>query len=854
MTVSRAEDEVFLFALRLDQTTLSAAFPGFPVKGGFLLPLGELCRLLDLAVDVDPTRGLADGFLIEEKRRFHLDVRAGTVEIRGIKAFIDRSLLEQHTDDIYVDARLLSTWLPVDLLIVQRSATVTAIPREPLPLQLRWKRERESGRSRSEREAPNYPRIADPYLPYEVPFVDETLRATVQSLPGAENKLHGQSTTFATADFTELSTSLFATLDSQLGLTEYHAAAGRRDPNAGLLGPLHATEFAFGEVLNPGLNLLVQPYAGAGVLVTNIPLQQQNAFDRHSFKGDLPPGWQVELYRNQALVAFQTARPDGRYEFLNLALFYGWNDFRLVFYGPQGQRREDVVRFDVSENQTPAGTFQYRLVGNDPTTTGPRGQFEARHGLTQQLAANFALARVNYDGLSHTYTEAGLQGFWKPLSASFTAASDTLGGTIEELGLRTRVGTLSLTAKHAELQHGFASEVFRPFYGPLRNRSTLEASALLPSLERSWFTVDFGLSRDPLVAGGQVDRLYNRLSTSYLGYYLSNQITRTVGRGEASGFPATTTGELLGSTFFRTFSLRGQATYRVGTGAKVDALAVMAETAFLPLLLLRAGVTHTLVTGNTLVQVGANKSQGTFSLGLELSYSRSTRFLADLTLRVGLGREPRRGRLLAQAQGLASQGAISARAFVDTNGNGRMDPGEKGAEGVGFLVNGASHPVLTDKHGIAFLANLNGDLDANIAVASSTLEDPLMRPGKPGIRLTPRPGHVTQVDVPLVLFGEINGTVFVKKDGATQELPSLSLDLVDSHGKVIRRVRTAYDGFYTLPDIPPGTYELRISEGEARRFGLRVPRPRPVHIARDGTVLDGLNVVLDPVVTKVDRP
>jgi len=141
LTVSRTEEEVFLFALRLDQSTLSAAFPGFPVQDGFLLPLGELCRLLDLAVEVDPLRGLAEGFLIQEERRFRLDVLQGTVEIHGVKTFLDRSLIEQHTDDIYVDARLLSTWLPLDLAIVKRSATVTVLPREPLPLQLRWKRE-----------------------------------------------------------------------------------------------------------------------------------------------------------------------------------------------------------------------------------------------------------------------------------------------------------------------------------------------------------------------------------------------------------------------------------------------------------------------------------------------------------------------------------------------------------------------------------------------------------------------------------------------------------------------------------------------------------------------------------------
>ena len=60
LRVNRPEEEVFLFALQLDQATLSGTFPGFPVKDGFLVPLGELCRLLDLAILTDPARGRAE--------------------------------------------------------------------------------------------------------------------------------------------------------------------------------------------------------------------------------------------------------------------------------------------------------------------------------------------------------------------------------------------------------------------------------------------------------------------------------------------------------------------------------------------------------------------------------------------------------------------------------------------------------------------------------------------------------------------------------------------------------------------------------------------------------------------------
>jgi hypothetical protein len=836
---------VLLFALQLEQTPLSGTFPAFPVRDGFIIPLGELCRQLDLAVQTDPAKGLASGFLLDESRRFSLDVLAGIATAGGVRLPVDRSRVELHGDDIYVDTRLLSQWLPLDFRVDPRAAVITVIPREPLPLQLRWKRERDQGRARNAPAPPSFTREPSPYRLWEVPMVDETLRITGRSEPGAGRALSGQSTTFATGDFLYLSTSLYAVLDSHQGFPEFRMALGRRDPLGGLLGPLDATEFAFGDVLDPGLNLLSLPYSGTGALVTNFPLQRENAFDRHSFQGALPPGWQVELYRNQALVGFQGSRADGRYEFLNVPLYYGWNDFRLVFYGPQGQRREEVAHFDVSESQTPEGAFQYRLVGADPATAGKRAQLEGRYGFSRQLAMDLNVATLDLDGVRHTYTQAALHGFWKPLSGSLSAATDSAGGSIAETGLRTRLGTWSLSARQAELRDGFVSEVFRPVYGRVRRRSTLEASALLPSLERAWFTLDLGGSRDQLVSGGTVDRLTSRLSTSYGGYFLSNQVNRTQGRGADLAFPATTTGDFLASKYFRGFSLRGQAEYQISGARRFNALSVTAETPLLRPFLLRAGFTHAVANHESIVQLGANKTQGAYSLGLDLSWSNRSRLTADLVVRVGLGRDPRSRKLYTQAQTMATFGAVSARAFLDTNGNGVKDPGEKPLEGVGFLVNGAQQPRRTDAHGLAYLNNLSGDMDANLSLATSTLEDPLMRPGRPGVRITPRQGHVREVDLPVIILGEATGTAFVRRDGGVQELPGLRLELLDAAGKPVRTLRTGFDGFFDATELPAGTYQLRVDPQEAQRLGLAPPKPRSLVIGAEGTLLDGQDFILE---------
>ena len=86
---NRSDDELLLFEVRLQGSTLSDTFPGYPVKDGVLVPLGELCRMLGLAITTDPLTGKAKGFFISENRTFTLDAGSNTVSIEGRSAPFD---------------------------------------------------------------------------------------------------------------------------------------------------------------------------------------------------------------------------------------------------------------------------------------------------------------------------------------------------------------------------------------------------------------------------------------------------------------------------------------------------------------------------------------------------------------------------------------------------------------------------------------------------------------------------------------------------------------------------------------------------------------------------------------------
>jgi hypothetical protein len=80
--------------------------------------------------------------------------------------------------------------------------------------------------------------------------------------------------------------------------------AYRSDPDGGLLGPLNATHFEVGDVTGHSSKLLGAGINGRGAVVTNEPLFTPASFDRTRFEGELPTGWEAELYRNGQLLAF----------------------------------------------------------------------------------------------------------------------------------------------------------------------------------------------------------------------------------------------------------------------------------------------------------------------------------------------------------------------------------------------------------------------------------------------------------------------------------------------------------------------------------------------------------------------
>jgi hypothetical protein len=838
----KTEANLILLEVRLGGQLLSDGVTAYEIGRRVFLPLGELSRLLTLAVRVTD-EGRASGYILLENRNFSLDVAAGTVHAGGKDEELDRSQIRVEAEDIYVASPLLARWLPVDLDVDMPSLTLKVRPREPLPLQERLARRTRPNLPGNQGVYidPGYPRLPAPYRVASAPFIDQTLAVTTS---GAGGQRHTDTSyaTYLTADLFGMGAALYASRSTQDPSSGVRLTLGRNDPDAGLLGPLHARTALFGSVAVPGMdNISASSATGNGVALSNRPLNQPTSFDRHTLQGDLPPGWDVELYYNEALVGFQQSRPDGKYSFKDQPLAYGPNEFRLVFHGPLGQLRVERQSFLLEESAVPRGQLFYDMAAHRDEHGRPRALAQFEWGLSDHLNATGGWQRVpTPGGAEQSYANLGLRSYWNAFILSGDVARADDGGRLAQLGLKTRLGNVALSASRARLD-GFTSEFFARTSDPVRTRDDVRAEGGIMLGAETFFPLSFEARRDTLASRKENDLVQARISAYRDGTAISNAL-----RWQSLGGDRVADGLLQVSRRVAGIGLTGQLQYLLKRVSALGSAAVSADRYLADGYLVNLGVARMFDTRETRLNGALNKSLGSFGLGVNGYYSTRHEYGGGVQFFMALGLEPRRGRLMTDAQPMANTGSASIHVFLDKNLNGKMDGADEPIKGVGFTVNGGNQMVRTDADGVAYLPRLPAHQNVDIGLDPNTLEDPQWQPQTKGVRLVPRPGTVSQLDFAVAITGEIDGTTYFLSKGNSRPIGDLHLELVDARRKVVAAMRSASDGYYVITGVLPGEYWLRVAPDQLKRLGLCDTGMHVITIKPDGTVLNGRDFYVLP--------
>ena len=861
-------DDQLLLEVQVGQQQVTDALGSYSTRAGLFLPLGELARLLDLAILVDPPGRKAEGWFLSESRRITIQPDQHTAIVEGRTVTLEAGSAVFHDDELFLRIDVLQKLLPLDFKADLSALALILTPRERLPFQDRL--ERDARRALLGPRAAHDEATLKLESPYELgspPAFDLSLglgyangpegRTSQWVLRGAGDLAYTQARAYVSSDTQGTPDAIRLELDRQFG--------GQ--------GDAQPWRVAAGDVFSPSLPLGISGHAGRGLSFTNEPLSLANVFDQVNLRGELPTGYEVELYVNEVLRGSQSNGAQGRYEFLGIPLSYGLNVVRLAFYGPRGERYEEVRRLNVGGGQLAAGQstlsvgvvdtgttlFQLRRPQVDPRLFDPAYgtmQFAASlaYGMTSGITTRLSLGQYSPLGDSpRQLAGAGLSTQLRGIAIQLDAAADSASGRAQSLGLAGRLFDVPLLFRHAEYQGGFLDEREPGALDtthPLARISMLRAdfSPHLPGTSRILpVSLDYRRSETSdgnveTIAGAHVSLLVSRLlASANLGYVGSKSAEGARNDRLAGAFDVST---LLAGPW----QLRASTSYNLRPDLEMVASTVTIDRRLAQGTVLRLGVTQGWAPGaTTAITAGANWRLPLFNLSLNGAYvPQLNQYSASLQISLGTLFDPVRRRYVNGGPDAAVSGALSLEAFVDRNGNGRRDADEPGVPGIGSQS--ARGTILSDDAGRLLATGLADGQKSQVSLRLDGVEDPYLIPPATHLELSPRAGKALKLDYPLQQTGEAALRVLMQLGpGNTRGIAALDIELLNAANEVKATARTEFDGAALFDGLPAGTYTARIRPDQAQRLKLRLTETVQIVIPLQGGFVGTRDTVIELV-------
>jgi len=859
--VSRfALGEELIFGITLGDIQLGDAF-AIVSQTGFKIGLTEFFQIVDFPIDVDVDNVWAEG-QFNGVNKFSLLRRADNKLVANInnREYVISSEQVLIEDDIYVELSELAKWFAFDAKVDEARLVIYMTSDIPFSIEkdnIRRNRKVITGGQFSDSVLPLQ---HSPYQLYSVPLLD----AQVSTRFSQESKNASAYSILSSQDAAYFSSQLYLNGNDNNHLSDARLTLSRQSLQADLLGPLHMTEYAFGDVTPVNIGVGGTQSLGRGFSMNNaanrlVDNRQVN------LKGEIQVGWDVELYRNGVLLDTRLDISIGRYEFNDIELSYGYNDFELVFYGPQGQIERRTETYNVNQNilNEGQGIWQFSVVDNnhslfgvgdstsDKSLLGPVLSTVYDYGVNDWLSLGVGALLFNPEEgeMTEAYT----------LRSNITLGSYGLFNSIFQLdkdkrrsmlqSFRTKLANVALDVSYRREEYltqqlDATNNPNLVDYDNIRVRfsgALFDGSSLPVSYDNSWSKTEFE-------NGNKLEQFENAIGINTRWGGLTNGLIwlRSTEQEElgkvvdlnVSGSLAYTA--RMGKVFTRLFS-----NYQIEPVAEFYSFGTTLNYPINNNLNSELRYTYDVLSKNDTYNFRLSWSGDSFALSGTAGYDRNDQWSVNLSLRMGLGYEPNTDTFFTSGRRLGDSGAVLVRMFEDENLDKLYNEGETVLQDVNVKAVQAFREENTTYDGVAVLTSLPTERATDIIIDESTFSDPSMMVAANGFAIAARRGLIQQFDIPVVKGGELDGSIYwLNADGVEQVAPHVRLNLVDANGDVIATTRSEYDGYYLFDKILPGTYQIYVDTSAGLHRGMVPERFKEVRISNRGDLITDVDLVL----------
>jgi hypothetical protein len=323
-------DEQFILDVNIHALKLGDTVRAYNPPEGTCVVLGDFLTALDVPMRIDLGAKRASGWAFKESNRIDVDYAALRATYGGNKSeAIAPGTIRETPEGWCVQTAALTRWFGITVKPMTAGSVLLLQSETKLPVEMAMERQQRAARIHpASFELKNLPHVRIPYRMWRTPALDFVVSGGATYRAGDGVRVDRQSSVYAAGEIAHLSYDAQVTTTAKGKPNLLRVRAFRSDPDGHLLGPLKATHIGFGDVEGFDSRLTGSIAAGRGAVITNRPLTARTAFDRTRIEGDLPTGWEAEIYRNGELLGFAKAGPSQRYVFDDVQLLYGENRIR----------------------------------------------------------------------------------------------------------------------------------------------------------------------------------------------------------------------------------------------------------------------------------------------------------------------------------------------------------------------------------------------------------------------------------------------------------------------------------------------------------------------------------------------
>jgi hypothetical protein len=589
-----------------------------------------------------------------------------------------------------------------------------------------------------------------------------------------------------------------------------------------------------------------RPRGLRGVSLTNTPFVRPHAFGTTPFVGTAGPGWDIEVRQSGRTIDFSQADEQGSFA-LDIPIGYGENPIQVVAFGPHGQVVTADHLVEVGFNRLPGGTFEYGASLGDCRSAlcEATANLDLHYGVSDRLTIRSGVEQFWRDSLPdlfHPYigAAAGLTPAWQ-VSAQVVA-----DGFARGIVSYSRSVNLRARGSHTE----FVGTPVEPIFTDRRRARTLEADLFwrMPGILRDAY-LELGAVHEVLRTGTRSRFLANQAlqfddARLNVGARLLRQSSEDFSQTDLFPFTGITAmARVFGS---RPLWIRAEVESR--NASELWRISGQVARQFTQELRLELGA-QWFAAGGTVLTLALTANLPFAQAISQSDYATDRRSLSTQQYLQGTVQWDRVGNRLAfgYLPGL-QRGGVAGTVFLDENANGVRDAGEPALAGVDVYA--GLYGARTDSSGFYGIWDLVPFELERLRVDSLSIANPLWVPLYPEVELPITPASYRQIDVPIVVAGEVSGRVVVRReDGSEFGFGPIALALVNAKDGQRIEFESFSDGEFYLFGIHPGEYRLEVEEELLSRYQLR-PSGEPLAVSLpatpDGPRVEGLIVLLVP--------